>query len=297
MAGRLIGGALALAFCAASVSHAQQARFKSGVDLVTVDVAVLNGNGQPITGLTVEDFELTVDGSKRRIAWAEFVPHRSAAPASITTDHFSSNEGLNAGRVVLIAVDQAHIRRVEGQAALRAAAAFVDSLDREDRVGVTSLRQLGSVDFTREHATARRQLEGLTGSATPPQVFYNLGLSESLAISEGARLTLDQVVRRECGAPIGRINDLRRLAENEGNVTSTKATSRRARNRSSSRHARSRSRCATTRGSHSERCRTGSPGWARSKGRKRSCLCRRDSSRNRSSSISVHSALPRTRRT
>ena len=220
---RLLGGALALAFCAASVPHAQQARFKSGVDLVTVDVAVLNNNGQPITGLTVDDFELSVDGSKRRIAWAEFVPHRNAAPASITTDHFSSNEGLNAGRVVLVAVDQAHIRRVEGQAALRAAAAFVDSLDREDRVGVTSLRQLGSVDFTREHATARRQLEGLTGSATSPQVFYNLGLSESLAISEGARLTLDQVVRRECGAPIGRIKDLRRLAENESTVDSCPA--------------------------------------------------------------------------
>jgi VWFA-related protein len=216
MAGRLIGGALALAFCAASVSHAQQARFKSGVDLVTVDVAVLNGNGQPITGLTVEDFELTVDGSKRRIAWAEFVPHRSAAPASITTDHFSSNEGLNAGRVVLIAVDQAHIRRVEGQAALRAAAAFVDSLDREDRVAVTSLRQVGTVDFTREHAVAKRHLDGLTGSATPAQVFYTIGLAEALAISEGARLTLDQVVRRECGAPITRLTDPRRLAEREG---------------------------------------------------------------------------------
>jgi len=194
---------------------AQQARFKSGVDLVTVDVAVLNAAGQPIAGLTADDFELSVDGSKRRIVWVEFVPHRTAAPASIATDHFSSNEGLNSGRLVLLAVDQAHIRRVEGLAALRAAGAFIDTLDREDRVAVASLRQVGGVEFTREHAVAKRHLDGLTGSSSPPQIFYNLGLSESLAISEGSRLTLDQVVRRECGAPIGRINDARRLAERE----------------------------------------------------------------------------------
>lgn len=213
-------GLVLLAFSVATtMPHAQQgARFKSGVDLVTVDVAVLNSSGQPIPGLTVDDFELSVDGSKRRIVWAEFVPHRSAAPESITTDHFSSNEGLNSGRLVLIAVDQAHIRRVEGLPALRAAAAFVDTLDREDRVGVTSLRRVGTVEFTREHAAAKRHLDGLTGSATAPQLFYNLGLSESLAISEGARMTLDQVVRRECGAPIGRITDVRRLAEREGTM-------------------------------------------------------------------------------
>ena len=207
---------VALALATAALPAQQGARFKSGVDLVTVDVAVLNDSGQPIPGLTVDDFELSVDGAKRRIAWAEFVPHRSAAPASITTDHFSSNEGLNAGRIVLIAVDQSHIRRVEGLAALKAAAAFIDTLDREDRVAVSSLRQIGAVDFTREHAIAKRHLYGLTGSSSPPTLFYNLGLSESLAISEGARLTLDQVVRRECGAPIGRITDARRLAEREG---------------------------------------------------------------------------------
>ena len=215
---RLIGAAIALAFCVAAAPRAQQARFKSSVDLVTVDVAVLNGNGQPIPDLRVEDFELSVDGSRRRVAWAEFVPHRSAAPASVTTDHFSSNEGLNTGRLVLLAVDQAHIRRVEGLAALRAAASFIDTLDREDRVAVTTLRQVGTVEFTREHAVAKRHLDGLTGSASSAQVFYNIGLSEAVAISEGARLTLDQVVRRECGAPLTRLTDMRRLAERGGTL-------------------------------------------------------------------------------
>ena len=212
-------GVLILASAVAAPTAQQPAaRFKSGVDLVTVDVAVLNSTGQPIPGLTAADFELSVDGDRRRIAWAEFVPHRTAAPESVATDHFSSNEGLNVGRLVLVAVDQNHIRRVEGQAALRAAGAFIDTLDREDRVAVASLRQVAGIEFTREHAVAKRHLDGLTGSSSPPQLFYNLGLSESLSISEGQRLTLDQVVRRECGAPIGRITDARRLAERENTV-------------------------------------------------------------------------------
>ena len=163
--------ACSIALLLTAAPSAQQARFKSGVDLVTVDVAVLNASGQPIPGLTADDFELSVDGSKRRIVWSEFVPHRSAAPASIAADHFSSNEGLNSGRLVLLAVDQEHIRRVEGLAALRAASTFIDTIDREDRVAVASLRQGAKVEFTREHAVAKRHLNGLTGSASLPQIF------------------------------------------------------------------------------------------------------------------------------
>lgn len=219
-----LAAACSIALLLTAAPFAQQTpRFKSSVDLVTVDVAVLNASGQPIPGLTADDFELSVDGSKRQIVWAEFVPHRSAAPASIAADHFSSNEGLNSGRLVLLAVDQEHIRRVEGLPALRAASSFIDTLDREDRVAVASLRQGAKVEFTREHAVAKRHLNGLTGSASLPQIFYNLGLSESLSISEGSRMTLDQAVRRECGAPIGRITDVRRLSERGGTVDSCPA--------------------------------------------------------------------------
>ena len=69
--------ACSIALLLTAAPSAQQARFKSGVDLVTVDVAVLNASGQPIPGLTADDFELSVDGSKRRIVWSEFVPHRT----------------------------------------------------------------------------------------------------------------------------------------------------------------------------------------------------------------------------
>ena len=208
--------AWSIALLLIAAPSAQQARFKSGVDLVTVDVAVLNGAGQPISDLTAEDFELSVDGVKRRIVWTEFVPHRSAAPASITADHFSSNEGLNSGRLVLIAVDQAHIRRVEGLAALRASAAFLDTLDRDDRLAVTSLNESAEIHFSADHVTPKRRLQQLTGTATAMPTHFRLGLSEALAIADGSRTRLDQAVVRECGEKLAHYENLRRLAEADG---------------------------------------------------------------------------------
>ena len=76
------------------------------------------------TGLGREDFRIEVDGRPRRIVSAQFVDlagsinpsaHRSAA-------HFSSNAGAGDGRIVVIAVDETHIRRLEGRRALEAAA-------------------------------------------------------------------------------------------------------------------------------------------------------------------------------
>jgi len=54
-------------FCAAviaatAVGTARQPTFRSGVDLVTVDAAVLDGDGRPVPSLRAEDFRLEVDG-------------------------------------------------------------------------------------------------------------------------------------------------------------------------------------------------------------------------------------------
>ena len=196
---------------------AQQPVFRSRVELVTVDVTVLNRDGDPLTHLTTDSFQISVDGSPRRVVWAEFVP-RTPAPLTpnAPSDHFSSNEGVNTGQLVLIAVDQSHIRRVEGLAALRAASAFIDALDRSDRVAAAPINHGGAIQFTSEHAVVKRSLQRLTGEATSMPVHFRIGLTEALAIADGSRTLLDQVVRRECGAPLGQFENLRRLAENEG---------------------------------------------------------------------------------
>jgi VWFA-related protein len=198
-------------------TSAQQPVFRSRIELVTVDVTVVDRNGDPVRDLTADRFEIKVDGVPRKVVWAEFVPLRSVPLAdAAAVDHFTSNEGANPGQLVLIAVDQSHIRRVEGLAALRAASAFVDALDPADRVAAAPINHGGPIQFTTQHATVKRYLQRLTGEATAMPVHFKIGLSEALPIADGSRTLLDQVVRRECGAPLGRFENLRRMAEADG---------------------------------------------------------------------------------
>ena len=53
----------------------QQPVFRSGVDLVTVDVLVVDKDGRPIPELKAEDFTVAVDGKPRRITSVERLTH------------------------------------------------------------------------------------------------------------------------------------------------------------------------------------------------------------------------------
>jgi VWFA-related protein len=198
----------------------QQSVFRSGVELVTVDVTVLNRHGEPIADLAADRFDVAVDGSSRRVVSAQFVPHRRAplAPARPVAldEHFTSNESVDPGRLILIAVDQAHIRRVEGLAALRAAASFVDALDPYDKVAAAPINHGGAIEFTTEHSAVQRYLRRLTGEASFMPAHFTIGLSEALAIADGSRTRLDQVVVRECGQPLGRYENPGRVADANG---------------------------------------------------------------------------------
>src|SRR5512132_695663 len=79
------GGILALASAAALLSGgvpvvaAQQPRveqapsFRSGVEVVSLDVGVVDKQGVPVRGLTPADFVVTVAGQPRRIVTADFI--------------------------------------------------------------------------------------------------------------------------------------------------------------------------------------------------------------------------------
>jgi len=195
----------------------QQPVFRTGVDLVTVDVTVLDRSGTPIEGLGADRFDVRVDNASRRVVWAEYVRQELTRPtAADPRDRFDTNEGKNPGRLILVAVDQTHVRRIEGRAALRAAANFVDALEPADRVAAAPVNHGGPIQFTGDHASVKRYLQTLTGEASPVPPHFDVGLVEALAIADGSRTRLDQVVLRECGQLLGRYENPRRLAEAEG---------------------------------------------------------------------------------
>ena len=206
-----------LLLAGAPLAGQQQPVFRTGVDLVTVDVTVLGKSGTPIEGLGADEFDVRVDNASRRVIWAEFVRQELTRPAAADPrDRFDTNEGQNPGRLILVAVDQTHVRRIEGRAALRAAASFIDALDPADRVAAAPVTHGGAIQFTGDHASVKRYLQTLTGEAAPVPAHFNVGLVEALAIADGSRARLDQVVLRECGQLLGRYENPRRLAEGEG---------------------------------------------------------------------------------
>ena len=147
----------------------QQPVFRSGVDLIAVDVAIVDRNGNPITGVRPDQFDVTVDGKPRRVVSAEFVEFASrdkpgaAAPAAEKPAQllFSSNQpsapGAPRGRLIFLAIDQASFKPLGARGAMEAARRFIDRLQPDDRVGLVAIPAPGPrCGASRDHALRAR---------------------------------------------------------------------------------------------------------------------------------------------
>lgn len=199
--------AVLAAFASASAQDPPpQPTFRSGIDLVTVDVGVVDADGNPVRGLTRDDFTLEVDGQPRTLVSVEYIsytvpdgPKPGPAPA-----HYSSNENTPLGRLILLVVDQANIRAGEGRAVMAAARRFLDRLTPADRVGLAVIPELGArIGFTTDHRAIQEALTRVVGQATPYEGRFNIGLAEALAIEKNDAQTLRDVVARECATNPG----------------------------------------------------------------------------------------------
>ncbi len=197
---------------AAQQTGAPQSVFRAGVELVSVDVTALDGNGRQVTDLAATDFTVEVDGDLRQVVSAEYVrsvdplrvigaPRKVAAAPDET--YFTSNaKGAPSGRLILLLIDQGNIRTGAARAAMNSAKKFVDTLTPEDRVAVVAVPGPGElVDFTTNHDQVREALLRVVGSADPLTGRFNLSVSEALAIYTRNNLQLAvETIARECGA-------------------------------------------------------------------------------------------------
>lgn len=192
--------------------------FRSGVDLMTVDATVVGTDGHLAPDLNAGDFVLKIDGKVRRVVSAQFVRHTATASSTVPLPaaHFSSNELADSGRFVAVAIDEPHIRRLEGRAALRAAGTFIEQLDPADHVAVFGLGRGGRLDFTRDRLASRRRLESLVGQGDPAFLRLNMGLLEAIEIADGGRARLAEVVQRECGRALTDYLNPARAADDAG---------------------------------------------------------------------------------
>ena len=118
--------------------------FKSGVEIVLIDVTVVDPTGRPVTDLRPEDFRITVDRKPRTIASATFIRHDTRASvtalpeASRATPTGSPRRGSVPAamtRDVLIVIDTDSMEPGDGLLVRRAVKGFLDQLAPDDRGG------------------------------------------------------------------------------------------------------------------------------------------------------------------
>jgi VWFA-related protein len=178
--------------------------FRTGVDLIAVDVAVVDQKGQPVENLLPPDFVVKIDGQPRRVVSAEHVKIDVEAAKREAADPFESLYTTNLrpinGRQIILAIDQLGVRFGSARPILASAGKFLDRLSPADRVAFVAFPEPGiQVGFTNDHTRIRRAMDRVVGRQSPFPGRFNIGMYEAIAIAEKAdSRAYEEVVNREC---------------------------------------------------------------------------------------------------
>ncbi len=146
--------------------------FRVGVDYVAVDASVTDPQGNPVAGLTREDFELSEDGKPQRIETVSSVEIGSQEPAlfmgldgPVPVDVRSNRQPFS-GRLYVIVLDDANVSPVRSTDVQRQARKFVESHFHTGDVAAvayTSGRTDGSQDFTADRGLLLASIDKFAG--------------------------------------------------------------------------------------------------------------------------------------
>jgi VWFA-related protein len=159
--------------------------------LVLVDVRVTK-DGAPVPGLRKEDFTVLEDGVEQPIVHLEEIWAPGVVPPAATPEY------VVLPRLLVLVMDELHMRPDQAEEAKRALFAFLDSGARDgDRVAVVSTATGGmaGTQLPDGRASLDAFIGGLKGRYQRPQ-FENLSEAEALRIVKGDQGTTTAVARR-----------------------------------------------------------------------------------------------------
>ncbi len=204
--------ARAAAFGGAEAPPPQVPAFKSGVELIAVDVSVVDKAGHPIRSIRPDQFDVRIDGQPRRVVSADLVDHVPAAGAAAAAKNvplpaYSSNDApgtpVPVGRLIFVAVDQGSFRPAGTRGATEASRRFIGRLQPQDRIGLATFPPPGpTVPASTDHEAARSALQRVVGrgeSIASTVVQASLSLAEAIDIEARDERTFARVSERECG--------------------------------------------------------------------------------------------------
>ena len=205
----------------ALAAPAQQATFKSGVDLVRFDVRVVDENGRPITDLRQDEIVVEENGRSLPLVLFQRVtePAESYVEAALraVSAQVSSNEAFPRGHLYILLFDQQHILPGNEARARMAAEQFIRRRVRpSDRVAVFAVPGPGpQLGFTADKTRAIQSLDTVRGMAqkTVDSAFGRMSVYEAHRVVQGdQKLISDLLARMALEAGIDLAGDAARRA-------------------------------------------------------------------------------------
>ena len=185
------------------IAQSSQPTFRTGVELLRLDVTVLDKSGAPVRDLGAGDFVVKVDGKPRTVSFARFYgpeadqPATAATTAATAPPAFADNTGVAQGRVVILVVDLESMTPGYEKVVLDTAGSLIDRLGPDDSVGLILIPGKG-IELTRDHARVRQALAGARGFAGASDRQHAISVREAEAFSRDDRRIISEVVEREC---------------------------------------------------------------------------------------------------
>jgi VWFA-related protein len=158
----------AVGLTAVLLAQSQPPTFRTGVELVQVDVVVVDKDGHPVEGLTAEDFTVLDRKKPQKIATFDEVMHRhpeDAAPALLpgTRLDVSNNQTAQADRLIVMVVDDLHIYKERTDRARDIAKKVVADLGPQSSMAVLFTSQEHSTQVTTDRARLLAAVDTLKG--------------------------------------------------------------------------------------------------------------------------------------
>ena len=192
-----------LAAVTLSAQSNQAPVFRSGVEVMEVDVTVVDGQGRPVRDLRPPEFSVTVDGQPRRVVSAEFISEstNSSEPSPVRDPYVSNNTDRRPGRLIIIAIDRNNIDTHTVRQSLEPLKSFVSSLGPDDRVAIATIPPPGPmVDFTTNHSLVLEALGRIIGMDDPMPARFNISNYEALAFDNRSDpIAIQRLLYRTCG--------------------------------------------------------------------------------------------------
>ena len=169
---RVCGWTLATLFCLVAPASTQQPTFKVSVNVVDVDVTVKDAQGNFVTGLSAEDFEVFEDGKPQVIQTFSYLELPAQARTSFSVGgqpvpaDVRSNRDVESGRVYIIVLDDLNVAPLRTAIVRRRARDFIEQhFGPRDlaAVVVTSGRKDAAQEFTNDPALLLRAVDNFFG--------------------------------------------------------------------------------------------------------------------------------------